>query len=98
MAPSLEIIFLNGYFNGSKINFSMFDFNDWHFSQYMPRGERVNRIKGFLSLMLITFMIVCGVALMVYVLYIYRVHPELLFGEEEPSTQFLGTIGSTLFC
>ncbi len=76
----------------------MFDINDWHYSQYVPKREALNRIKGFLVLLLITFFIVCGVGLLVYFVYLYRVHPELLFGEEEGVTQFLGIIDSTLFC
>ncbi len=75
----------------------MFDYNEWHYRQYVPKFEGANRLKGFLSLLFITFLIVCGVALAVYLVYIYRVHPELLFGEE-PVTQFHGIAATTLFC
>jgi hypothetical protein len=51
----------------------------------MSSSEQRNIPKGFLTLLLIIVAISCGVALAVYAVYIYRVHPELLHGEEPVS-------------
>ncbi len=53
---------------------------------YMSRSEQKNRPKGFITLIFIILMILCGIALTVYSVYIYRVHPELLTGEDPVSS------------
>ena len=50
--------------------------SDWHYSKYESLQERKNMFKGFISLIIISGLIVGIIALLVFVVVIFKTHPE----------------------
>lgn len=54
----------------------------WYYNKHESVQERKNMLKGFLTLLLISLIILAIVALLVFFVAIYRTHPEYFEPQE----------------